>query len=318
MIRADPPKVTIGILCFNAEATIARAVLSAVEQDYPNTEIIVVDDRSSDGSLDILNEMARENEIHLIKHSHNLGPGAARNSVIDSASGDFVAFFDDDDVACPNRVSVQLNTILEFEVILKTKKISCYASGKRHYPNGYTVDLPAIGSSGKTPPHGVKMAKSLLVYERESEWFYGAGTPTCALMARLSFLQEIGGFDPKFRRVEDIDLAVRMALAGAYFLGSRIHQFDQFATDASDKSPMKNLEAEQYLVRKHQVFLEELGLYKYALRWPKLRYWHFTRNYFRFFVDLCRLLSTNPMRTVRQLFTTGPKRLIHEARMRRK
>lgn len=317
MQRTDLPKVTIGILCFNAEDSIARAVKSALDQDYLNTEIIVVDDKSSDGSMSLLVEMAKNTNIRVIQHDENLGPGAARNSVIDAAHGEFIAYFDDDDVACSNRVSIQLKTILEYESILETTKIACYASGKRHYPNGYTIELPAIGSSGEVRPHGTEMAKSLLVYERRPGWFFGAGTPTCALMARRSFLLEIGGFDSKLRRVEDIDLAIRMALAGAHFLGSDIHQFDQYATEAPDKSPLRNLEAEQYLVRKHKPFLEGLGLYGYALRWPRLRYWHFTRNYFRFFLDLCVLLSTHPVRASRQLLATGPKRLIHEARMRR-
>jgi len=84
-----------------------------------------------------------------------------------------------------------------------------------------------------------------------------------------------GGFDSNFRRVEDIDFAVRLALAGGHFIGSAEPIFIQYATESLDKAPEKNLEAELQLVEKHKDYLQSKNRYIYAKKWPLLRYHHF-------------------------------------------
>ena len=59
------------------------------------------------------------------------------------------------------------------------------------------------------------------------------------------------------------------------------------------------------------------GGFYYAYHWPKLRYLHFKRHYFRFAIELFGLLLRYPLAVPCHLLTTGPRRLIHEQRMRR-
>jgi len=95
---AREPLITVGIACFNAEDTIARAVESARAQDWPHLEIIVVDDGSSDRSVDTVAKIAAgDARVRLIRHEKNLGPGGTRQTILDQARGEFLAFFDDDD-----------------------------------------------------------------------------------------------------------------------------------------------------------------------------------------------------------------------------
>src|SRR3546814_2766896 len=54
-------------------------------------------------------------------------------------------------------------------------------------------------------PHGPGIANYLLFFERNPAWFYGAGTPTCALLARRSTFETLGRFDPAFRLIEDAE-----------------------------------------------------------------------------------------------------------------
>ncbi|MCH8285216.1 glycosyltransferase family 2 protein, partial [candidate division KSB1 bacterium] len=56
----ETPLITVGITCFNAEDTIERAVRSALNQRWPNLEVVVVDDRSTDGSFDVVEKLARD------------------------------------------------------------------------------------------------------------------------------------------------------------------------------------------------------------------------------------------------------------------
>lgn len=310
------PKVSICILCYNAKKTITSAVRTAVHQDYQNTEIIVVDDASTDNSLEILTKLQRRYKITLVKHKTNKGRGGARKSAVISATGEFIVFFDDDDNSSLDRVTVQLHTIINYEKKLNTKNIACYASSERQYQNGYRVNGQAIGSTQETPPHGPDMAKYLLSYHRRKDWFYGAGTPTSALMIRKSLVQSVGGFDPSLRYVEDVDLAIRLALADTYFLGSPAKLLTRNMTQSEDKSAKNNLIAERKIVMKYATFLRKNKIFHHAYHWPELRYWHFKRNYLMFLIKLFILAFYNPIITFKHLGATGPKRLQHESKMK--
>ena len=310
------PEITIGILCYNAENTIQRAIESAVNQEHCNFEVIVVDDASTDGSLEKISPFLNDPKVKMISHATNQGQGSARNSVIKAARGAFVVFFDDDDISEPHRLKVQKDIILTNEERFKTKKIACFASGRRVYPNGYIVISQAIGSAGETPPNGADLAKYLLAFVRKENWYYGAGTPTSGLMIRRDLLKKVGGFDPTLRRVEDVDLAIRLALMGAYFVGSHEQLVERNMTESSYKLPEHNLLAEQKLAIKHREFLIKEGLFYHAYNWPELRYRHFKREYLKFILTLIGLFIHNPIRTIFHLFSTGPKRLIHELQMK--
>lgn len=311
--------VTIGIPCFNASDTVLRAVDSALAQDWPNLEILIVDDASTDGSAIVVEAaIAGETKTRLIRHSTNTGPAGTRNTIIDEAKGEFIAFFDDDDESLPERLSKQVGRLVAYEKQSGMKLVVCYASGIRHYSNGYALELPAIGSRGKEMPHGSAVADYLLLFRRKPDWFYGSGTPTCSLLARRSTFSSIGKFDPQLRRVEDVDFAIRLALQGGHFIGTQESLFIQHATSAADKSPEKNLESEQAIVKKYKDYLDSIGRYYYAIHWPRLRYWHFKRRYGRFIAELTGLLFRHPFTVTSHLLVTGPRRLLHERKMAKK
>lgn len=320
-MSADPPLpkplITIAMTCFNAADTIGRAIDSALGQDWDNTEIIIIDDCSTDHSIEIVRSY-EDRGVTLIQHAENIGPGGARSTLMDNANGDFVAFFDDDDESFPERLRAQYERIIAFETEYPNMLCACYASGERHYDSGYSIDIIAPGRENHAAPHGEKMAAHLLYFETPPDDWQLGGTPSCGLMVRRQTARNIGGFDDHFRRVEDLDFAVRLALSGGYFIGTKNKLFKQYATSAADKAPEKNLVAEQQLVQKHAAFLKARGVYFYAMNWPKLRYFHFTKNYLGFAVTLIQLLITNPLRAIKHLLKTGPKRLAHEAKMKAK
>jgi glycosyltransferase involved in cell wall biosynthesis len=307
---------TIGITCFNAEDTIRRAIKSALIQSINNFEVLIVDDCSTDNSVTIILETIRPYpNSRLICHQKNSGAAASRNTILREAKGEIIVFFDDDDESFPDRVEIQLRKLIDYESCACNSPVLCYASGVRKYSNGYILDLPAIGSQGKSP-NGKELADYLLFYHRHPDRFYGSAVPTCALLARTKTLKDIGGFDKDLRRVEDNDIAIRLALAGAHFVGVPQKLFIQHSTSAPDKSPEKNLEAEQSVVRKHRSYLEDSGYYYYALHWHKLRYWHFKRRYARILLEFLGIFIRYPLTSTRHFLTTAPRRLLHEWNMR--
>lgn len=311
----DLEKITIGIPCFNAETTIRRAIESALEQDWSNIEILIVDDRSTDQSPQIVRSIAHEDHrVRLIRHTTNTGVGGVRQTIVNEATGDFIVFFDDDDESHTSRLRIQRNRILEYEKQTGQSLIACYASGQRRYPNDYVIKLPAIGSQPEIPI-GESVIDYLLFNERIPGVFYGAGPPTCALMARKTIIQEIGGFDIKFRRVEDTEFAIRLALKGGHFVGCAEELYTQFATTGGDKSAAANLDAELQLLEKNKAYLLSKKRYRYARCWFRFRYYHFSKKYARAILTLLSCWVGNPWLVTQHFFRSAPRRILHEIRM---
>lgn len=317
MSHTDPASlITIGITCYNAQDSIERALTSARKQTWDNKEIIIVDDQSTDDSIAIIKAAIKDqSHIRLIQHDINQGPAGARQTIINNANGDFIVFFDDDDESLPHRLEKQYQRLTAYEVETGEKLVACYASGIRVYPNGYIAPLEAIGSRPHIP-HGANVADRLLFYGGDQTMFFGSGTPTCGLMTRKSTFEAAGGFDLAFRRVEDVDFSIRLALAGGHFIGCPDELFIQYATGGADKAPEKNLAAEQQLAEKHKDYLLSVGRYKYARDWPLLRYHHFRGEYFKMIALLAKLFIHAPIKTTGHFMKTATRRFFHERKMR--
>jgi glycosyltransferase involved in cell wall biosynthesis len=310
------PLITVGVTCYNAEDSIARALESARHQDWPRLEILVVDDQSCDRSAEIVERIAIADErVRLIRHQENGGPGLARQTLLEEARGEYLAFFDDDDESTPERIRLQYRR-LESYGNLTGAMAACYASGVRVYDSGYRLQVDAIGSKQKIPT-GHEVVDYLLFNGRTAGVFYGAGTPACSLMASTETMRAAGGFDPAFRRVEDVDFAVRLALSGGHFIGCPERLYTQYATQATDKSARRNYDAEIQLLEKHRRYLEKRNRYDFARNWFTVRYHHFNGDRGRTILALMRGFLRNPLLVLRQLITTVPARAVHEQRVER-
>ena len=111
--------VTIGIPVYQAEAFLARSLESALAQSYPSIEFLMVNDGCTDSSLAILQDYQKSHprgvDIHIISHDYNLGVSAARNRIIDEASGTYLYFMDADDVIDENTIALLMEHIRQFE-----------------------------------------------------------------------------------------------------------------------------------------------------------------------------------------------------------
>ncbi|MCX5578132.1 glycosyltransferase family 2 protein [Kaistia terrae] len=103
MKSATSSRVSVVIPAFNAEAYLAEAVASVLEQTVPATEIILVDDGSTDGTGDIARSVAAVTYVR----QANAGVAAALNHGARIASGDCIAFLSADDIWCPDKLARQ-------------------------------------------------------------------------------------------------------------------------------------------------------------------------------------------------------------------
>jgi glycosyltransferase involved in cell wall biosynthesis len=103
------PLVSVVVPAYNRGGTIARSLESISAQTYQNWQAIVVDDGSADATAEIVGTLAREDaRFRLIRHAHNRGAQAARNTGIRAARGSWIAFLDADDQFLPDSLRVRL------------------------------------------------------------------------------------------------------------------------------------------------------------------------------------------------------------------
>lgn len=102
--------VSIVMPAHNSEKYIEEAIRSVLAQTYKNWELLVVDDASTDSSVNIVKRFIKEdNRIKLFKNKHPKGyPAIPRNVAVDMAKGRYIAFLDSDDVWLPNKLEEQL------------------------------------------------------------------------------------------------------------------------------------------------------------------------------------------------------------------
>ncbi len=106
-------EVTIGIPVYCVEKYIRNSLESALNQSFDNIEIIVIDDKGADKSIDIVKELQqshpRGKNIHIITQQKNLGVSAARNRIIKEAQGKYIYFMDSDDYISEDCIEVLYN-----------------------------------------------------------------------------------------------------------------------------------------------------------------------------------------------------------------
>ncbi|WP_413171245.1 glycosyltransferase family 2 protein [Anabaena azotica] len=103
-------KVSILIPCYNAEQWIAQSIESALNQTYPNKEVIVVDDGSTDGSLEVIKSFG---DAICWVTGKNRGGNIARNRLLETSTGNWLQYLDADDYLLPTKIENQINFLTQ-------------------------------------------------------------------------------------------------------------------------------------------------------------------------------------------------------------
>lgn len=125
--------VSIIIPCFNVEKTIDRCMNSVINQYYKNIEIIVVNDGSTDNTIDLLNKYRKDNRVKIISQV-NSGLSGARNTGIELAKGDYIMFVDSDDY-----ISLSMVQLLVYHA--KKDKADIVICGFENVNNNDNIDI---------------------------------------------------------------------------------------------------------------------------------------------------------------------------------
>jgi GT2 family glycosyltransferase len=184
------PRMSIVVCAYNAAETLDRCLARATRVDYPDFEVIVVDDGSTDDTAAI----AAYYDVQLIR-TENRGLSAARNTGIEAASGEIVAFLDADAWPDPDWLSHLARTFAWEDV---------------HGVGGPNVPPPGGGRVESCVANAPGGPVHVMLTDRVAEHI-----PGCNMAFRASALEAIGGLDPRFRTAgDDVDLCWRIQERG--------------------------------------------------------------------------------------------------------
>lgn len=183
-------KVSVIIPVYNGEKYINQAIESVLQQTYTNYEIIVVDDGSTDNSKQILSPYF--DKIKYI-YQKNQGVATARNKGLEIATGNYIAFLDQDDYFLPNKLESQL------QKIVKKPYLGMIIGGWQ------IVDQKGKGKTAVQP--WLKLlnlnTEELVIYKPV---FLGA------MLFRRNWLEKVGKFNIKLIQTPDVELVLRLAV----------------------------------------------------------------------------------------------------------
>lgn len=185
--------VSIIIPCHNGEQFVAEAIESALGQTHPDTEVIVIDDGSTDGSLDVIKSFGDRIRWET---GPNRGACAARNRGIALAAGDVIQFLDADDVLYPTKLERQLPLLLE------SQRRLVFCDANRWDEQG--VAMPDLVRQQSPHDPVAFMLKD--------------GLPTPGPLHWKHNLTSIGGFREDLPCSQERDLHLRLAATGLEFV----------------------------------------------------------------------------------------------------
>ncbi|HTQ41039.1 MAG TPA: glycosyltransferase [Pirellulales bacterium] len=188
----NEPLVSILIPCFNAEKYVGEAIESALAQTYPRIEVVVVDDGSTDGSLDVIRSFGRRIRCET---GPKRGACAARNQALRLSGGEFIQFLDADDLLEPMKIAMQLPMLLADEADIVLCRGLLFGDTRPACPiKRIVLPTPTADAFIFLLNHPV-----------------GTENP----LHRRSCLEKVGGFREDLPRAQEGNLHCRLGAAGA-------------------------------------------------------------------------------------------------------
>ena len=223
------PKVSVIVCTFNGSRTLSECLESLLRLEYPNYEVIVV----NDGSTDATAKIAHSYGFRVIT-TENQGLASARNTGLRAATGKIVAYVDDDAYPDPHWLRYLANTFMN------TKHVGI---------GGPNIAPPGDGSIAECVAHSPGNPVHILLSDTEAEHI-----PGCNMAFRKAALEAIDGFDPQCRIAgDDVDVCWRLQQKGwtlGYSPGAMVWHHRRNSIRAYWKQQHNYGKAESFLEKK--------------------------------------------------------------------
>jgi GT2 family glycosyltransferase len=205
------PKVTALVLSYNGKDYMDDCIGGLISQDYPVLEILVVDNKSSDDTMDYVEE--RFPGVRTLRLEDNEGFAAGVNKGIMHCTGDLILVLNQDIALEKDVVSELVSGMQESGADVCSPKILYHQTERIWYAGGEITLFRKGNLRPKPTSHRGKMEKDCGQYDSIAETGYATG---CAVLIKKELLVKLGGFDTSFFMYhEDADLSLRAKNTGA-------------------------------------------------------------------------------------------------------
>jgi len=226
------PLISVVIPCFNGETFLADSIDSVLNQTYPNIELIVVDDGSTDNSSVIMNQYT--DKIITITQA-NAGLPSARNSGIKIAKGEFIAFLDADDYW-------DKDFILEMHTAIQ------HSNAGIAYCGWQNIGLTGARGNPFIPPDYEIDPEKIPKLIENARW------PVHAALVRMNVCNKINGFNPLLKSCEDFAFWIRTATTNKIVLVPKVLAYYRHH---GEQMTSNRLRITTYRLRVQQEFINE-------------------------------------------------------------
>ncbi|WP_424968567.1 glycosyltransferase family 2 protein [Dinoroseobacter sp. S375] len=233
------PQVSVIIPCHNREDTVAEAVQSVLDQDFTDLDVIVVDDASTDATMDVVRAMA-DPRVRVSSNPGPRGPSAARNHGVALTEAPWIAFQDSDDVWMQDKLRQQMARLENSDFVAAYCGMLVKADARPETAVQARFPDPA------TAPLEGDILPSLT---------RGSYISTQMLIIRRDVFQAVGGFDEDLRALVDWELMLRVAQQGPVAFVDEDLVVQRMSDNSITRSSQKRLAAQEYVLSKHEALL---------------------------------------------------------------
>ncbi|WP_105113767.1 glycosyltransferase family 2 protein [Streptococcus suis] len=226
------PFISVVVPNFNRQQLIQRAIESVNQQNYSNVEIIVVDDKSTDQSVSVIQDLQKQQDnLTLFVVDKNSGANACRSLGVEQAKGEYLAFLDSDDYFLPTKLEKQVSILQERPEV------------------GFVVT--GFGAKGvHTLPEGIIPLKETIKQNNLG----GFST----LMVRKALFQQVGGLDSQLLSCQDWDLFLKLLqVSQGYKLAEDLVAYE-VQEDSISKNSTKVIQGYQIVSQKARAINQTL------------------------------------------------------------
>ena len=197
---SSKPTVSVILPTYNRRGLISRSIRSVLRQTYGDFELIVVDDGSTDGTAAVLRNY-RDPRIRIFRHLRNKGAGAARNTGIRQARGDYFAFQDSDDEWLPEKLA---------------KHIAVFSN--RGFKGGVVYsDMLRVRKDGTSVYHNSPRVRPRVLIDRKTNFYQVCRLGIQSSVIKRTCLERTGYFNEQFPCLEDLELFIRLSKHYAFY-----------------------------------------------------------------------------------------------------
>ncbi|GKZ16325.1 glycosyltransferase family 2 protein [Haladaptatus sp. T7] len=202
------PTVSVIVPTYNRADAIPRTIESVLSQTLEDLELIIVDDASQDDTEEVVTSYD-DDRIQFVQHEENQGASAARNTGIERAEGEYMAFLDSDDVWLPTKLEKQVLTL----ELRSDEWVAAYCKAETVHPDGQNPLVKAVTQliSRRNKTEGAEGGKELIGPTLSDDLHTSAGS---TLIVESDIVREIDGFDESFSRFQDPEFLIRVLKHG--------------------------------------------------------------------------------------------------------